>query len=222
MAEFALQRSQALPSHRRLQIRTEPDLLHEAQNLAGVVIDPKVLRARGRVLPEAALQGRKHALLEGSEPVLHVVGELHALLEGHPLLLDGEDLDDLPAVPREPHAVDGGEELLHVQLDHRGVLRLREDLEQVLVAQEVETGEFAALHLEVVVQRLLAALLLLVDGVQSTLEPFDVEEGLQLGGVGDQPHDVPEGSIEPVEAIELVGECASREDGFEVNPASLA
>ena len=48
-------------------------------------------------------------------------------------------------------------------LDHRRVLRLAEDLEEVVVADEVEAREALALVLEEVGQRLLAALELVED-----------------------------------------------------------
>ena len=47
------------------------------------------------------------------------------------------------------------EALAQVRLDARGVLRLREDLQQLVVREEEESWEEEPLHLEVVVQPLL-------------------------------------------------------------------
>jgi hypothetical protein len=43
-------------------------------------------------------------------------------------------------VLRERHLVDAGEQLLEVRLDDRRVLALAQDLQQVIVAQEVEAA----------------------------------------------------------------------------------
>lgn len=47
--------------------------------------------------------------------------------------------------------MDGCEELLHVKLDDRGVLGLRQDLEQILITQEVESWKFGPFDLQVII-----------------------------------------------------------------------
>ena len=49
----------------------------------------------------------------------------------------------------EVDLMDAGEQLLQVRLDHLRVRALAQDLEQVLVADEVEAGESASLLLQV-------------------------------------------------------------------------
>ena len=62
----------------------------------------------------------------------------------------------LGAVAAEIQRLDAVEALPHVRLDSPWVARLRQDLEQLIVRQEVEAREGHALLLQVVLQRVLA------------------------------------------------------------------
>ena len=73
--------------------------------------------------------------------------DLYVLAERHDLAVQALHGDDVLVALAELDAVDAGEELLQVRLDDGRVGRLAEDLQQVVVADEVEAREEAALLL---------------------------------------------------------------------------
>jgi aryl carrier-like protein len=84
-----------------------------------------------------------HRPREVSHPALNTVSDLHGAGEGHRLPLDGGHGNQSAIVFAESDAVDARKKLLKVGLDDGRVLRLSEDLKQVVVAEEVEARELA-------------------------------------------------------------------------------
>ena len=115
----------------------------------------------------------------------------------------------------------GREELLEVRLDDGRVLGLAEDLEQVVVADEVEAREGLALLLEEVGERLLAALELVEDGLQRLGELRRAQQRKDALVVADAEHDRSELLIDAREARLLVRQRAAPEDGLQVHPLAL-
>ena len=109
-------------------------------------------------------------------------------------------------------------------LDHRRVLRLAEDLEEVVVADEVEPRERGPLLLEEVAERLLAPVELVEHGLERPADvavDVRVHEAKELRVRLDVAHDVAEVLVDALEALGLVGEAAAAEDGLEVDPLAL-
>ena len=79
---------------------------------------------------------------------LHQLDDLNLVFQGHDLAVDRLHGDDVLVVLVKVDAVDAGEELLEVGLDDGGVGGLPQDLQQVVVADEVEARELSSLFLQ--------------------------------------------------------------------------
>lgn len=167
-----------------------------------------------------------HHIFELAHPVLYV------FLVGIDVLDEG-DLFPLGALHRgdllvliEVNLVDVLEHLLQVRLHCQRLLGLRENLKQVGVGEEVESGEFLPLFLEVRPQLFLDGLQVLVGLLQSFEESIlgahlDDEDAL-VGLL----HGVLPGRINGLELFgllhQLLGDVCGVEDRLEIHPLSLA
>ena len=121
----------------------------------------------------------------------------------------------------EHHGVDPREEFLEVRLDHLRVLRLSENFQQVVVADEVKPRQHRPLLLEVLRQRLLTQIELRghlreVLGAHARLRKR-LHQRLALDG----GHDPLEVLVHPPEPRLFLRQGASREDGLQVQPLPL-
>ena len=150
-------------------------------DLAGPAADP--VRAGDLVVEDGllgdVLEGLHHELFDLLEPDLDVALALalvHVDLaqELDDLLLGGDHAGDDGAA-LELELVDRLEALADVLLHLERVLRVGEDLEQLLVGQEVEARERLPLRLEVLGELLLDLLQVLVVLLEVDLEPLRVD-----------------------------------------------
>ena len=128
-------------------------------NLTGPLSDPRgtwgvVIREK-RLLANS-LQTSSHDGFDFKHPLFDItllvaLIDIDLLVEFDFLSLSGDQAIDFIAIA-EHNAIDTFKALVHVRLDSAGLLGLGEKHEQVLIGQEVETGENKTLLLEVLVQ----------------------------------------------------------------------
>mmetsp|Transcript_17017 Transcript_17017/g.54250 ORF Transcript_17017/g.54250 Transcript_17017/m.54250 type:complete len:604 (-) Transcript_17017:2868-4679(-) len=106
-------------------------------------------------------------------------------------------------------------------LDHHRVLGLAEDLQEVVVADEVEAREHRALLLEEVGERALADVKLVHHLGEGVPEAGHLREGGHEGVALDGAHELAELRVDLLEAPLLVGERAAPEDGLQIHPLAL-
>ena len=209
----------AAAPQRRLAVARERDDLGDAQHLRRRPLE--VEAGGGERVGDVLLQRRLHLRREKLQPRLDGVRDRHRLEQRHDLALERAHRRDRRVALRELHLRDAGEELLEVRLDDDGVLGLAEDLEQVVVADEVEAREALPLLLEEVGERLLAALELVEDRRERRLEVGHLGEREDARVVADAEHDRAEVLVDALEARLLVRHRAAAEDRLEVDPLAL-
>lgn len=79
---------------------------------------------------------------------LNHLHNLDLVLQGHDLAINRFHGDNVLIVLIKVDAVDAREELLQVGLDDCGIGGLTKDLQQVIVTDEIETGELSTLFLQ--------------------------------------------------------------------------
>mmetsp|Transcript_24998 Transcript_24998/g.71872 ORF Transcript_24998/g.71872 Transcript_24998/m.71872 type:complete len:360 (-) Transcript_24998:1877-2956(-) len=175
-------------------------------------------------------QACDHGGLDLAQPLLDVP----LLVPGHhvdgseqvdDLALDGHHRFDNLVLVIEADGVDTLKTLPHVRLHGSGILRLRQDHQQLVVRQEEESRKRKALGLEIVVQALLNRVQDLVGIRHICQQAFDV------GNVEDVRilhHSCHRRAPERINALELLGlgrhladNILGTEDGLEVEPSAL-
>ena len=184
-----------------------------SEGLAGVALD------EGEPLVAGEPLGGRGACGAGGD-------EGDVLRERDGLALGGLDAcDDVGVRGVEGEGADAGEHLLEVLLGLGDVAGVADDLEEVLVADEVEARERRALLLEVVAERLLDARQLVCErgDALDALDGRDLERHVELAAA---LHDLLELLVHDAELCCLAGQqpgalAARVEDALEVHPLAL-
>eukprot|EP00962_Isochrysis_galbana_P028268 scaffold8907_cov105-Isochrysis_galbana.AAC.5 len=202
---------------------------------AGPVLDP--LLALGLLHLAVALEQQRsqrghHVGLDAEQPRLDRPAAQSRRRQRHVLLVgrvDPDRLEHLLAVLAHflhLERLDRLEALAHVRLHRLRVARLAEDLEQVVVGQEIEAREGLPLRLEVLVERLLDAVELLVHHVEAIENAWRGAASQRGGRLAQRPHCAAEGVVHVVEHAALGRQLLAdvlrpHKDRFEVHPLAL-
>ena len=161
------------------------------------------------------------------EPLLHRAAgfrRIEALLELHLLSLLGDHRGHLQ-IFLELQEVDGLEHLLQVGLHAQRILRLGENLQQLVVGQKVKPRERQSLGLEVVAQALVHLVQQLVALLQRPEQLFVGSHGEHLGGELQLRHRLSPRRVHRPELAalrrHLLHDVVRPEDGFQVEPTAL-
>ena len=229
---------QNLPVRRQ---RRELVSLTSLQLLQSVRLDRLL---HGRAEANLACRAEDHGRESRRVQVLHALDQLHLECEHHLLRqlrkpqLDGvADRDSVHEIDRLPfqtlqrldlllvvgkvHGVNRLEQLFEVGLDDGRILRLPENLQQVVVPDEVEPREFRPLLLQEVAQRLLAAVQLPDLELEALLEVHHVRQRLDAWVRLHLRHQPSEVLVHLEEAALLVRKRPPAEDGLQVQPLAL-
>ena len=226
--------AQLLRLNRLLRLLRPVDLVARQDDLARPLEDPlrpRCLRIVGHAQAHLRVDRRPHHALHVGEPVLHRPLGTHLVVPLDPLALAGEHHRDLePAVGRrvlvKGHLVDRFKALAQMRLDRPRVFGLRQDLQQLLVGEEVESRERLPLSLQVVRQPLLHLLERLVGPGKDGEEVGGVGEAQRVGVLG---RDLEALAPLPVARLELgrlggqlFHDVRRAENGLQVHPVALA
>mmetsp|Transcript_164092 Transcript_164092/g.521822 ORF Transcript_164092/g.521822 Transcript_164092/m.521822 type:complete len:281 (+) Transcript_164092:595-1437(+) len=182
------------------------------------------------VVGEARMQlGRKrgdHVLREVGQPLLdreRLVTFLHddRCLQGDLLLQRAVHGCDFLSTLGEIYRRDAGEELLEVRLDDFWITGLAQNLKQILVTNEVKAWECSPFLFQERGESLLAALELVSQGVELVFEASHGAQVVDLFVLADVLHDLSILIVHLVEALLLLGQSATAENRFQVNPLPL-
>ena len=106
-------------------------------------------------------------------------------------------------------------------LDNDWVFSLTKDLKQVIVSNEVESGEDRSLLLKEIIKSFLAHVKLSQDSFQSILKPWDFTETDYFRVGSNTKHNASVLFVDSLESALLLGKCTSHEDGLKIHPLSL-
>jgi hypothetical protein len=128
-------------------------------------------------LEELSSQGFFHSFHEFLEPLLNFGFNLHRLDFNFFLLWGDQSCDFIGLVLASTisncfQVVDTFENFLNVFVDRLWVLGLTNDLKQVIIREEIESGELSSLSFQELIQVLLNKLQLLVQLLESSNESF--------------------------------------------------
>mmetsp|Transcript_101986 Transcript_101986/g.255587 ORF Transcript_101986/g.255587 Transcript_101986/m.255587 type:complete len:210 (-) Transcript_101986:1261-1890(-) len=203
------------------------DVGAQAQQLGGEALNERHVHLLvGEALLQLRSHGGDHFAGEVGKPLLDV-SRLGTLLDNnrlreHHLLSEGTVHGrDILSTLAKVHRGDASEQLLEVRLDDFRVAGLAENLQQVLIADEVQPGECRALLFQKGREGLLAALKLICQGDELVLEASYSAQVVDLLVLANVLHVLSELVVHLVKALLLTRKGASAEDGLEVDPLSL-
>ena len=168
-----------------------------------------------------------HHVLELEHPLLHRarLRRVDLLAQRHLFALDGDHRSHGNLL-RELHLAHRLEALLHERLHAEGILRLGENLQELVVGQEEKTGKRQFLQVQEIVQSLLHHVQLAV-GIFEILEKVrDVRRADRRGLGANVLDDSPPRRVHVFERRALLGNLLHNllapEDGLQVQPLGLA